>query len=117
MFRFENLEIWNFAIGFAKSIYGVTEKFPQIEQFTLGDQLRRASVSVSANIAEGSGSSTNKDFQNFLSIAAKSLFEVVSLLKIAEQNGYMSESEYNDTYQTAENLAKKIYAFRNAISN
>jgi len=70
MFRFESLEVWKISIEFSKDIYILAHKFPPIENFALADQLRRAAVSVSANIAEGSASPPQKDFQNFLSISA-----------------------------------------------
>jgi four helix bundle protein len=61
-FRFEELGIWKDAILFAKLIYKLTERFPSRELFSLTDQLRRCAVSIAANIAEGSGSSSKKDF-------------------------------------------------------
>ena len=55
MFSYENLEIWQLAIEYAKIIYNITNKFPKSEQYGLSSQLQRAAVSISANIAEGSG--------------------------------------------------------------
>lgn len=62
MFRFEELEIWHESIEYDKSIYQIAEKLPRNEEFGLKSQLKRAAFSISSNIAEGSGSSTNKDF-------------------------------------------------------
>ncbi len=73
-FRFEELEIWRDAILFAKLIYKLTERFPSRELFSLTDQLRRCAASIAANIAEGSGSSSKKDFAHYLEIAIKSLY-------------------------------------------
>lgn len=71
MFRFEELEIWKLAIKYAKDCYRIAEKFPKNEQFSLSDQLRRAAISISNNIAEGStGSDAN--FRKFLNTAVGS---------------------------------------------
>ena len=116
MFRFERLDIWNEAISFARKMYACTRTFPQIEVFALADQLRRATVSISANIAEGSGSSSSKDFRNYLNISIKSIYEVVSLLAIAKNNEYISEREFQDLREEAERLTKRTRAFRNSLS-
>lgn len=115
MFRFEHLEIWKESINLSKEIYGLVKKFPKEELFALGDQLRRAAVSISANIAEGSGSNSNKDFSNFLGIAIKSLFEVVSLITISKDNTYISNKEFDAMHNKAELLAKRIQALRNTL--
>ena len=114
-FRFENLDIWKNAIDFSGKVYKTTEKFPKEEIFSLSDQLKRAAVSISANIAEGSGSDSNKDFRNYLNIAIKSLFEVISLLAVALKNRYISNKDYEDLYNEGELLVKKIQAFRNTL--
>ncbi len=115
MFRFENLDIWKSAILFSKRIYVIVEKFPKIEMFALSDQLRRAVVSISANIAEGSGSDSVKDFKNYLNIATKSTFEVVSLLAVAQRNEYISNRDFEELYGIAEVLVRRIQAFRNSL--
>jgi len=86
-----------------------------VEAFAISDQLRRAVVSISVNIAEGSGSSSSKDFANYLSIALKSLHAVVSLLAVAHKNSYISEASYMQLYGSAEILAKRIQALKNSL--
>jgi len=93
-------------------IYDSTRLFPREELFSLANQLKRASISISANIAEGSGSSSNKDYNHFLDIAIKSTFEVVSHLFIAQQNGYISEVLRVELYEDAELLVKQIKSFK-----
>ena len=115
MFRFEQLDIWKDAIRFSSDIYSVCKIFPKEELFAMCDQLKRASVSISSNIAEGSGSSSNKDFKNYLSISTKSIFEVISLLTIARQNKYISDADFEAFYDKAEILTKRIQAFRNSL--
>lgn len=111
-FRFEGLDIWKDSNSYALKIYRITKKFPREEQFALVDQLRRSSSSISANIAEGSGSSSNKDFSHYLDIAIKSTYETVSHLHLAYQLGYISDTIRQDLYSEAEVLVKKIKNFK-----
>lgn len=115
MFRFENLEIWKLSLVYGKKIYQVTDQFPKHELFGLSSQLKRALLSISSNIAEGSGSRSIKDFSNFLDIAIKSVFETVSQLFFAKEMGYLSEKEVNILYAETEVLVKKIQAFRQSL--
>lgn len=115
-FRFEKLNIWQNANKYAHDIYEITKNFPKEELFSLSDQLKRAANSVGANIAEGSGSSSGKDFIHFLNIAIKSIYETVSFLFRAEQEGYLSERERIDIYGRAEILIKQVQSFKKTIS-
>jgi four helix bundle protein len=111
MFKFEELEIWKESIKFASTIYGLTRAFPLEERFGLINQLRGAAISISLNIAEGSGRYHNKDFVRFLKIAIGSLYEVVSGLFIAKNEEYISDKDFKNTYSEAEKIAKMINAF------
>jgi|WetSurMetagenome_2_1015567.scaffolds.fasta_scaffold106719_3 four helix bundle protein len=111
-FRFESLEIWHLAIAYAEEIYYLTDKFPKHEMFGLASQLRRASVSISSNLAEGSGGSTVKDYKNYLDIAVKSTLETVSELVIAEKRNYIEKITKEEMYEKAETLIRKIRAFK-----
>lgn len=117
MFKFETLDIWRNSVIFAKKIYQVTHKFPQEELFGLISQLRRSVNSIAANIAEGSGSSSYKDYNHYLDIAIKSTYEVVSHLYIAKELGYISEDERIKFYNDAELLVKQIKAFKLWLKN
>jgi four helix bundle protein len=111
MFKFEELEIWKEAIKFASNVYRVTNTFPAEERFGLTRQLRDAAISISLNIAEGSGRYHNKDFVRFLQIAIGSLYEVVSGLFIAKNEEYISDNDCKNTYSEAEKIAKMVNAF------
>ena len=115
MFRFEDLEIWRLAIVYADGIYSLAEKLPSGEKYNLTDQLRRASLSISNNIAEGSGTSTSKNFKSFLNISISSILETVNLLHFAARRNYISEKERIDFYQKAETLVRKIRSFKNSL--
>ena len=78
MFNFEKLDVWQKAIQFADLIYKLTKSFPDDERFGLTSQMRRAAVSISSNIAEGSARHSRNDYARFVEIAAGSIFEVVS---------------------------------------
>lgn len=82
-FRFQKLNVWQNARALSGEIYAVTKTFPRDEQFGLTSQLRRAAVSISTNIAEGSGRNSDPDFAHFLEIAYGSTMEVASLLYVA----------------------------------
>lgn len=114
-FRFEELMIWQVAVLLAHSIYNLTKRFPREELFCLTDQIRRSTISISANIAEGCGSASKKDFIHYLDIAIKSTYETVSHLYIAKDQGYISLSDYTKLYNEAELLSKKIRAFKSSL--
>jgi len=111
MFKFEQLEIWKESIKFTSDVYRATKTFPVEERFGLTQQLRNAAISISLNIAEGSGRYHNRDFLRFLQIAIGSLYEVVSGLSIAKNEKYISENEFKNAYSEAEKIAKMINSF------
>ena len=79
-----------------REVYTLLEKFPKYETYALGDQLRRAVVSVPSNIAEGSGRFSNKEKAHFMEIAYSSLTETLCQLDIAHDLGYISDNEFED---------------------
>ena len=115
MFRFEELDIWKLAIAYAEEIYELAQKLPAHEKYNLTEQLKRAALSISNNIAEGSGTTTVKNFKSFLDISISSILETVNILHFAKRRGYISETERFDCYQKAEVLIKKIRAFKKAL--
>ena len=97
MFGFEKLEVWKRAIDFADHLYDATGGFPQDELYGLRSQIRRAGVSVSANIAEGSGRSSKKDFERFVEFSYSSVLETVSHMTIAERRQFVTATAYRTT--------------------
>ena len=91
---FRDLEAYKEAKGLVKEVYRLLKKFPKEEQFALCDQLRRAAVSITSNIAEGSGRSSAKEKVHFLEISYASLMEVLSQMDIALDLGYITEEEF-----------------------
>ena len=88
--RYEELVVWQKAMLLAKRVYGLQKQLPKEEIYGLGDQIRRAVVSIPSNIAEGFGRDTDKEFKHFLSIARGSLFETKTQLQLAEGLGYLT---------------------------
>lgn len=115
MFGFEKLEVWQLAVQFADRMYDLTTKFPPDERFGLTNQLRRASVSISANIAEGRGRGSSKDFARFIEIAYGSLMETISHIRIAKNRHFLSDPDHQDLYQAAEQLAKMLSGLKSSL--
>ena len=104
MFRFEELEIWKLAIAYADEIYELTKKIPYSEKYNIIAQVKRAALSISNNIAEGSGVATERNFRSFLDISVSSILETVNILHFASARKYISEQERVKFYQKAENF-------------
>ena len=115
MFKFEKLDVWHKALEYADLIYNISREFPSEERFGLTRQLRRAAVSVSSNIAEGSSRSSDTDLARFIEIAYGSLLESVSELHVAKRQRYLKNEAFEETYKRAENLAKMLSGFRRTL--
>lgn len=112
-FGFEKLEVWQDARKLTVEIYRLTERFPEREKFGLVNQLRRASVSVTSNIAEGSTRSSAKDQAHFSSISYGSLMETMSHLLIAVDLNLITEAELNFLRGLIQPLSLRINNLRN----
>lgn len=108
---FEDLEIWQLSIKLAKDVYKLTESFPQTEKYGMSDQIKRAVVSVSTNIAEGFGRFHYKDKKNFLYNARGSLMEVKSLLYLATQLFALPQTHFLDINKQIINVSVKLNNF------
>ena len=92
-FIYQKLIVWQKAMLFWKMVYAVVKQFPAEERFALSDQVRRASLSVASNIAEGAGRASSKDNAHFIAIARGSLYETMTQLEGAEMLGYVTISD------------------------
>ena len=90
----QRLDVWKKSIDFVVALYNATDGFPRDEKFGLTSQLRRAAVSIAANIAEGAGRKTAKEFAHFLSNSQGSASEVETELLIAHRLHYLSEESF-----------------------
>ena len=116
-FRFEKLNVWQDARVFVKHIYTITRKFPIDERFGLADQLRRAAVSVALNITEGSDRKSDVEFRRFLRMSITSVEEVATGLYIALDQNYITQKQFEDLYQEANNLVARINALVKSLSS
>ncbi len=116
MFNFEKLDVWQKAVALADVVYSQTRKFPAEERFGLTNQMRRAAVSISSNIAEGSSRMSQADFARFIEIATGSVFEVTSQAFIAKKQILLSEAEFHAIYQSAEELSRMLSGLRKSLS-
>lgn len=112
IYSFEKLEVWIESKNFTKSIYLVTSKFPETEKYGLISQLRRASISICSNIAEGSARKSFKDKAHFTTMAFSSAVEVLNQLIICCELDFMSENEYFKLRGDLESITNKLNALR-----
>ena len=107
-FSFEKLEVWQLARKLTVDIYKISQSFPSEEKFLLTSQLRRATMSVGANISEGSTRTTSKDKAHFTTIAYSSLMELFNHLMIATDLKYITENDLVNFREQIKNLAVKL---------
>ena len=109
--QFENIEAWKKARDLTKTIYKVTSTPPFKTDFGLREQIRRASVSIMSNIAEGFGRNGDKEFRQFLSLAQGSALEVKSHLYVALDNQLLSEVQFDLLYSKTHETCLLIGGF------
>ena len=103
------LEVWQKAMDFVMEIYRTTGEFPETEIYGLTSQMRRASVSIPSNLAEGAGRKGNKEFMQFLNIAQGSISELDTQLEIACRLKYMNEEDYSNLIGKLTEISKMLY--------
>ncbi len=117
LFSFEKLNVWIDSKELVKMIYTTTRKFPSEEKFGLISQLRRASISVSSNLAEGTSRKTNRDKAHFSSLAFSSLMEVLNQVIIGKELNYISTEDYAIFREQIEKISNKLNSLRNTQLN
>ncbi len=108
--RFEDMPVWQESQDFAVEVYKLTKTFPKDELYALTNQMRRASSSVSANIAEGFGRKTDKDKANFYHIALGSLLETKNFIYLAGRLQYLDQQEIDKTIPLINSVHRQITA-------
>ncbi len=111
MSTFRNLVIWQKRMSLTTKIYNSTRNFPKEEIFGLTSQLRRATVSIPSNIAEGYGRDSSKEYLRFLNISVGSLFEMQTQLEIAKNITYLNENEFNNLYEDSREIERMLVSF------
>lgn len=114
IFNFEKLEVYKKSLLFANRIFELTKNWPKEYLYSLTDQIRRASLSITLNIAEGS-SRTGPEFKRFLSISRGSAQECVPILEIAEKQGIIIKSQKEELFEEILVLSKMLSGLKSSI--
>ena len=115
--RFEDIQAWQEARKLVKMVYSLTNKDSFSKDFGVRDQIRRALVSVMANIAEGFDCESKVEFARFLGIARRSAVEVQSILYAALDTGYINNDEFNLYYEQARKTKALTGGFKRSLTN
>ena len=115
--NFHNYRVWQDAVDFATLIYNITVQLPWFEKKGLCDQLQRAVVSISSNIAEGAGRPTDADFAHFLDQSLGSANEVETQLLISKNLKYISEEQFHQLTNNLTNIQKQLTGLIASIRN
>lgn len=110
-----DLIVWQKAMDLVDAVYDLAERFPRRENFALVPQITRAAVSVPANIAEGQGRATARDFANFLVIAKGSLGEIDTMIAVAVRRSYVHEADASRAFGLITEISKMLHSLRNRI--
>lgn len=105
---YRDLEVWKKGIALVKRIYILTKAFPSSEQFGIPSQMRRASISIPANIAEGWGRESSKNYVQFLKTSRGSLYEVDTFIEISLELDFIDSKEYFDIRKDTEEISKML---------
>lgn len=110
-FRFQGLRIWERAIDIGNALYDIADDLEARKLFRFADQLRGAALSISNNVAEGSGSTSTKEFIQFLNIARRSVFENANMVIVFAQRGMIPERQRDELLDMLEEEAQMITGF------
>ena len=113
--NFRNYPVWQQAVDYATKVYKITSDMPYFEKKGLCDQLQRAVVSISSNIAEGSARTSDSEFAHFLDIALGSAYEVETQLLISKNVGYIDINIYNQLLDELISIEKQLTGLVNSI--
>ncbi len=114
-FRFMDLEIWQDSIAIGSLLFDIADKLESRRLYKFAEQLRSSGLSMSNNIAEGSGSNSKREFSNFLNIARRSTFENANVLIVMEKRKLMIETEVTVLLQKLDRLCRKITNFQKSL--
>ncbi len=117
VYSFEKLDVWKEAVQLAVKTYKITERLPNDEKFGLTSQMRRCSVSVSSNIAEGTARLTSKDKAHFMTMSYGSSLELLNQAIISKELNFISDDDYLHLRAEIESITNKINALRNHFLN
>jgi len=114
-FRFEDMEIWQLAVEIGNQLFDIADDLERRKLYRFADQMRGAALSVSNNIAEGSGSDSDKEFAQFLNIAKRSSFEDANMIIVFKQRGLISMSVGESLLESLDKECRKIQNFKKQL--
>ncbi|MFN0082879.1 MAG: four helix bundle protein [Ferruginibacter sp.] len=111
MHNFKELKFWQKAVDLSVMVYKITANFPAEQKFGLVSQLRRATISIASNIAEGASRNSDKEFLHFLSLSTGSAFEIETQLIIATKLNFVDQNQLENLLKQLTEIQKMIYSF------
>jgi four helix bundle protein len=114
-FRFQDLQIWQFAIEISDELLDIADNLEERKLFRFAEQLRGATMSISNNIAEGSGSTSSKDFNNYLNIARRSTFENANILIILNRRKIVTDERLSQLLEKLDKECRMITNFKKTL--
>jgi len=116
-FRFEDFDMWKKAVEVSEDLFSIADDLETLKKYRFSEQLNAATLSITNNIAEGSGSFSDKDFANFLNISRRSVFECANMLAIFEHKGIVETQKKLDLFDKLDHLSSMITNFRKRLIN
>ena len=117
LFRFQNMQIWQRAADVTSPLFKLAERLDERRYYRFAEQLRAATLSITNNIAEGSGSNSDDDFAHFLNMARRSLYETANMLIIFTREKYLAESETAALVPELAEQSRMLHSFRRTLKN
>jgi four helix bundle protein len=114
---YQKLEVWQLSMQLVVEIYDITKRFPKHEVYGLTNQIRRCSVSIPSNIAEGYGRKGNKEFKHFLRIANGSLSELETQVIISQKLGYINSKDEHKLIKKCIRISNMIFGLMKHLEN
>ena len=116
-FRFQDMTIWQRGAAISSPLFEYADKLEKMRLYRFAEQLRGATLSITNNIAEGSGSLSDGDFANFLNMARRSLFEVANILVLLAREKYLHAEDVEALLADLEEQSRMILAFRRTLKS
>ena len=110
-----NLDVWKRSMELVEAIYQITSQFPQAEQYGLVSQMRRASISIPSNLAEGAARTGKKEFLQFINIAQGSVSELDTQVELAKDLGFLEQKNYDELMLSLRVISKQLYGLAKSI--
>ena len=114
-FRFQDLRIWQLSIQIADELFDIADQLEQRKLYRFAEQLRGAGMSMSNNIAEGSGSSSKNEFRQFLNIARRSTFENANILILLQRRKLITKETLDTLLDELDSLCRQITSFQKSL--